>query len=136
MSKAEDGYLIERFLEMLVAERGASPHTVENYRRDLLHFCAEKRIKSLMDVTPEAIEKYLASLHKEAYSPKTIARRLSALRQCFRFLEEEKLRSDNPTVTLETPKQPKSLPKMLSGEEIAQLLAGLEDSEQPEAIRL
>jgi integrase/recombinase XerD len=128
-------YLIERFTEMLVAERGASVHTVDAYRRDLSDFCQSYK-GELEAVTTEQLEKYLTKLAKQAYSPRTVARRVSALRQFFAFMAEEGVRKDNPAVTLTTPKQPKSLPKMLTGEEIVKLLQWLEVSDTPETIRL
>ena len=125
---------VEQFLEMMAAERGAAAHTIAAYRRDLKDFAAF--CKAPLKATMSDIERYLGTLHKERYSPRTIARRISALRQFYRFLCEEGLREDDPTQHLETPKQPKNLPKMLSLDEIQQLLAQLSASDTPEDIRL
>lgn len=126
--------MIERFLEMMAAERGAARHTLESYQRDLEHFA--QRVKAIEKADGVDVERYVAWLHKQHYSPRTIARRLSSLRQYYRFLFEEKVRQDDPMLGVETPKQPKSLPKLLSVKEIATLLAALDGEDLPEHRRL
>jgi len=84
MSAAPDPARIEAFLEMLAAERGAKPNTLMAYRRDLKD--ARARIGGLSRAAPEALEAYAADLAARGLSPATTARRLSALRQFFRFL--------------------------------------------------
>lgn len=135
MNSAPDHPLIEPFKEMLLAARGASKHTVEAYGRDLADFSAFCK-GALHTAAQGDIERYLAGLQKRHYAPRSVARRLSALRQFYRFLHEEGERQDDPTLGLETPKQPKSLPKMLPVEAIGQLLKPLEQDRRPEAIRL
>jgi integrase/recombinase XerD len=120
-----DGGLIEAFLEMLSAERGARPNTLDAYERDLGDARAEIRA-GLRSATPEAIEAYVAGLAKRGMSPATTRRRISALKQFYRFLLQENMRSDDPTARLDPPKRARSLPKTLSGDEISRLIAAAE----------
>jgi integrase/recombinase XerD len=116
-----DGGLIEAFLEMLSAERGARANTLEAYQRDL--FDARGQISAgISRATPEQVEAYVAGLAKRGMSPATTRRRISALKQFYRFLLEENLRSDDPTTRLDPPKRARALPKTLSSDEIARLI--------------
>lgn len=126
--------LIERFLEMLLAERNASNHTLEAYRRDVQQL-ADYRKTNLLNCDQARIENFL---DKECcmLSPRTRARKISSLRQFFNFLQDENERADNPAINLIMPKQPKSLPKFLSGDEMARLLESIRKDQTDEAIRL
>lgn len=135
MLESEERSVIEQFLEMLVASRGAAKNSREAYQRDLLDFAAFTP-SALLSVTKGDIEQWVASLHQRKFSPRSIARKLSALRQFFHFLYEEEHRQDDPTTQLESPKQPKALPKLLSGSEIAKLLHHLAADDSPEGRRL
>lgn len=117
----ESQTLIESFLEMMAAERGAARNTLESYRHDLRE--AALMLPDFLQAGKKDIENYAASLSKQGLSSRTIARRLSSLRQFFHFLYTEDLRTDNPTATLETPRQKRSLPMCLSQEEVDALLA-------------
>lgn len=120
----------------MAAERGAAPHTLEAYQRDLLDFLVflEKSRAAPERVERDLIERFLAGLSH--LSPATVARKLSSLRQFFAFLYQEKLRSDNPAATLETPKLGKRLPGTLSVEEVARLLEAARADETPKGLRL
>lgn len=118
---------IETFIEMLVVERGSSKNTIESYKRDLLSFI--EHCPDTESCTETDIEKFMQSLAKDGLAPKSRARKLSVLKQFFRFLYIEKIRSDNPAVNIEPPKTGKSLPKYLSLEEVEILLQ--ESSEDP-----
>src|SRR5688572_12933587 len=117
---ARDGALQEAFLEMLAAERGASVNTLSAYRRDLEDF--RERAGRLADATAADVRLYLAGMAGRGLAATSQARRLSALRQFFRFLLAEGLRSDDPTGTAERPKPRRSLPKILSVAEVDRLL--------------
>jgi integrase/recombinase XerD len=129
---------IESFLEMLVAERGASRNTFDAYRRDLDHFAdfGRQRKLAVEAVTPEVLRDYLRSLDAEGMSARTAARRLSALRQFFRFLFAEGVCGDDPSTSVESPRQGRSLPKILSEEEVDALLAAARRRSGPEGLRL
>ena len=130
--------LIETFLEMMAAERGASANTLAAYGRDLCdaaaHFTGTK--KALTKVNRSDIEAYLASLSASGMSAQTQARKLSALRQFFAFIYQEKIRADNPAATLETPKLSRPLPKALTLADIQQLIAQARLDETPKGLRL
>ncbi|MCY4192246.1 MAG: site-specific integrase, partial [Rhodospirillaceae bacterium] len=79
---------------------------------------------------------YLAALDTAGMAPRTAARRLSAMRQFYRFLHAEGLREDDPTAVLESPKQGRSLPKVLTEEEVDDLLRAARQRPGPEGVRL
>lgn len=119
------GHLLEAFLEMMAAERGAARNTLDAYRRDL-----EDALATLAEdaatVAPDALRLYLRGLAAQGLSPRTQARRLSALRQFFRFLAREGIRADDPTELLDSPKLPAPLPRALSEAEVQALLSAAE----------
>ena len=117
-----DSALIESFLEMLSAERGARANTLEAYARDLEDARAEVKC-ALGQASAEAVEAYVAGLAKRGLAAATARRRISALRQFYRFLLQENVRGDDPTARLDAPKRARSLPKTLSLEEIERLIA-------------
>jgi integrase/recombinase XerD len=116
---------VENFIEMLRAERNAADNTVAAYRRDLAHFAAflAARGGALEAADAEAIRAYLARLDTAGMAPRTAARRLSAIRQFYRFLVGEGLRADDPVAVVDGPRQGRPLPKLLSEAEVAQLIA-------------
>jgi integrase/recombinase XerD len=116
---------IEAFLEMLVAERGAARNTVEAYGRDLQDYTAFlARIgETLATASAQSIRRYLGTMSRKNFAPRTVQRRLSALRQFHRFLAAEGMRPDDPTQLIDGPKQGRPLPKILSEEEVERLLA-------------
>ncbi|HTH27731.1 MAG TPA: tyrosine recombinase [Sphingobium sp.] len=119
---------IEAFLEMMAVERDASPHTLSAYARDLAD--AETSTGGLMQADAEAVEAWFADLSRRGLSAATAARRRSAARQFYRFALAEGWRTDDPSRRLDAPKQGRSLPKVLSREEIDRLLeaAGRRDA--------
>jgi integrase/recombinase XerD len=117
---------VQAFLEMLSAERGAARNTLAAYRGDLEDFAVHARARGLgpAEAGPELVQSYLRGLSAAGFSARTAARRLSALRQFFRFLAREGVRADDPTELTESPRLPASLPKALSEAEIEALIAG------------
>ena len=132
--------LIDSFLNMLVAERGATVNTVSAYLNDILHFkkyLIENEIDSKIEsCSKDSISNYIKYLSKNGLNPRTATRRLSSLRQFFLFLQSEDHRSDNPTNNVDGPRQIKSLPKLLSEEEVEQLFEQANQIVGPEGIRL
>ena len=113
---------VEAFLEMMAVERDASPHTLSAYGRDLAD--AEAGVAGgLMRGDEAAVEAWYADLGRRGLSPATQARRRSAVRQFYRFALGEGWRQDDPSRRLDAPKQGRSLPRTLTGDEIARLLA-------------
>jgi integrase/recombinase XerD len=137
-----DARLIDGFLAMLAAERGASPHTLDAYRRDLSDYCAflAARRSGALQVATEGVRAYLVDLDDRGFKPSSAARRLSALRQFHKFLQLDGRRDDDPSVVLEGPRQGRRLPKTLTETEVERLLAvaaeGLDDEARPFAERL
>ncbi|MDP3801718.1 site-specific tyrosine recombinase XerD [Brevundimonas sp.] len=112
---------VEAFLEMMAVERDASPHTLSAYGRDLAD--AEAGIPGgLMRGDETGLEAWYASLARRGLSPATQARRRSAVRQFYRFALGEGWRVDDPSRRLDAPKQGRSLPRTLAGDEIDRLL--------------
>ncbi|MBJ7448682.1 MAG: site-specific tyrosine recombinase XerD [Brevundimonas sp.] len=112
---------IEAFLEMMAVERDASPHTLAAYGRDLADADAGTA-SGLMQASEAEIETWYATLASRGLSAATQARRRSAVRQFYRFALGESWRIDDPSRRLDAPKQGRSLPKVLSREEIERLL--------------
>ena len=115
----------DSFLEMLVAERGASRNTEAAYRsdlRDLEAFLRRRRqVPAIADAA--ALRAYLKALDYLGMTPRTVARRLSVMRQFFRFLAAEHLREDDPASALDSPRLGRPLPKVLSRQEVDRLIA-------------
>jgi integrase/recombinase XerD len=109
---------------MLAAERGASKNTEAAYRADLKNLEAFLAWRKQKPVTAnaDALRAYLKSLDYLGMTPRTVARRLSVMRQFFRFLLAERLREDDPASTLDSPRLGRSLPKVLSRVEVDRLI--------------
>ena len=116
---------LEAFLEMLAAERGAARNTLLAYQSDLADFAtfAAARGGSLETADAETLRAWLARLSDAGIGPRSAARKLSALRQFYRFLVREEVRADDPTQLLDSPRLPRSLPKYLGEAEVDALLA-------------
>ncbi|MBZ9859430.1 site-specific tyrosine recombinase XerD [Mesorhizobium sp. CA12] len=112
---------IEAFLEMMSAERGAAENTLSSYRRDLED--ASEAIKGgLAGAGSADIRAYLDDIAARGFAPTSQARKLSAIRQFFKFLYAEGLRGDDPTGTLDSPRKGRPLPKTMSEAETGRLL--------------
>ncbi len=120
---------------MLVAERDARPNTLAAYLRDLSDF-AEFLGGAVAAASSADLRAYMASLSRRGLSPRTAARRLSTLRQFHKFLYAEGLRGDDPAAALDSPRQGRRLPKVLSEAEVDGLLAAARRRKGPEGQRL
>lgn len=116
-----DQNLIELFLEMILTERAASLNTLESYRKDLDLFL-EMTSSDLLNSTPNDIRSYLKHMEKQGFKASTASRKLSCLRQFYKFLYAEGMRKDNPTLDFDSPKTGQTLPKLLSETEVNLLL--------------
>ncbi len=120
--------LVDAFLEMMSAERGAARNTLEAYRRDLAdydHFLGARQ-RSPRSAQREDVVAYLASLDAQGLAAASAARRLSALRQFHRFLCADQIRPDDPTRIVASPRARRPLPKVLSVAEVDRLLSAAE----------
>ena len=117
---------IEAFLEMMSAERGASPNTLDAYGRDLLDASGYLG-GSLCHADAADLSAWLQSLAKDGLAASTQARKLSSLKRFFRFLFEERDRKDDPTSKLDAPKVTRDIPDVLSREQVDALLQACGD---------
>ena len=113
--------LIERFLEMMAAERGASANTLSAYRRDLEAY-AQERGRDLRAAGPDDLRAHLAHLEAQGLARSSAARKLSAIRQFHRFLHGDGLSPDNPATAIDSPRPARPLPKMISQQDVERLL--------------
>ncbi len=125
--------LIEAFLDMMSAERGASRNTIAAYRRDLLDFAVKNDLKRC---GREEVKRYLALLASSGLSASSQARKLSSLRQFFGFLYAEGMRKDDPTSAIDAPKRTRPLPKILSRDDVEALIETARAKEGAEGLRL
>jgi integrase/recombinase XerD len=114
--ETSDARLTHLFLDMLAAEQGAGANTVDAYRRDLDDLSAfiGRNGLTFNSVETQALRDYLQDLDERGFKSTSVARRLSALRHLFRFLVNERIRTDDPAAILSGPKRGRSLPKVLS----------------------
>lgn len=115
---------LDAFLDMLAAERGAARNTRDAYRRDLADYLASLAARGVDPLTATAadLRAYLAGLEARGFGAATAARRLSALRQFHKFLFVDHIRRDDPTATLDAPRQARSAPQVLTVSEVERLL--------------
>jgi integrase/recombinase XerD len=121
---AAGSHLVEAFLEMMSAERGAAANTLASYRRDLDDYGAylAGRGSSFERATAEAVRFYLIDLDDRGFAASSSARRLSAIRQFHQFLFTEGIRADDPAGTVGGPRKPARLPKVLSEKAVDNLI--------------
>lgn len=136
------------FLDMLRTEKNAADNTIQAYERDLTDFTIFMRDQAKSEIdqaNTDNVKAYLKDLgnkqhvkgqKKAQIAKRTVARRLSALRQFYRFLISENMRKDDPTSTVESPKQGRSLPKTLSEAEVNALIKAAAGTGAPENVRL
>jgi len=124
LSKSSDQSLIDLFLDMLAAERGAGVNTLSAYRRDLddLSLQLNDNGKTLAKAETDDLRAWLAALAQRGLKSSSVARRLSASRQFYRFLYAEGHRRDDPAAVLEGPKRALTLPKTRSIADVDRLL--------------
>lgn len=134
--------LIEAFLDMLAAERGAAGNTLEAYRRDLVGYVSGLKTQNCtpLDASTENVRSYFVGLEGAGFKSTSSARKLSAIRQFHRFLLAEGKRVDDPAQILEGPRQGTRLPKILTVKEVDRLLGvakeGLDLETRPVGERL
>ncbi len=138
MSLALDMRRIDAFLEMMSATRGASPHTLDAYRRDLsdasAFLSASDVGTGLAEADGEGLAAYLRDLSERDMAATTQARRLSSLKSYFRFELDEGERDDDPTSRLSGPTITREAPDVLSKDEVARMIEAA-DNAAPSAIR-
>jgi integrase/recombinase XerD len=136
---------VEAFLEMMAAERGAAANTLDAYRRDLDDFTSRLAHdgRSIATARPRDLAAYLKAITEAGLAPSSRARRLSSIRQLYRFLAAEGVIGDDPTTGFAGPRRERPLPRILSIAEVETLLDtaarridGLTGRERFRALRL
>jgi integrase/recombinase XerD len=134
--------LIALFLDMLAAERGAGRNTLDAYGRDLADLAAylKRNGRGVSDAGTEDLRGYLTTVSDAGFKSSSVARRISSIRQLFRFLYAERHRGDDPAAVLEGPKRTRPLPKVLSIAEVDTMLnaarGAMDDESAPPSRRL
>lgn len=121
--------LTESFLNMMAAEIGAAVNTLSAYRRDVEQFsdiCGE----NYAALKEEDIANYVQVLSREGYAARSVARKISAVKDFLKFLFSEKEISSNPAQYIQVPKQEKPLPKFLTEAEVRRLIVAAEESDK------
>jgi integrase/recombinase XerD len=119
-------FLLARFTDYIALEQGLSPRTQEAYQRDLLRFAEyaeSKGVSAPVDITAKLLREYVYHLKDLGLSPSSIRRNVSAVRGYFRFLTGDGIVVRDPSERLETPQKWRTLPEVLSVDEIQRLLA-------------
>ncbi len=130
--------LIEHFLDEMWIEKGLSQHTLNAYRTDLVKFSEHlekaKQDSDIAQIEADNINQYLAQRYESGLSERSTARFLSSLRRLMHWLQDQKIRDDDPVALIQNPKLAKTLPKVLSEEQVIDLLNAPET--QHDAIQL
>lgn len=120
-----DIQVLSEYLEYLDAERGLSENTISAYGRDLTAFldlCEKNGALEIQNIEREQVNLYIMDLYEKKFSPTSVMRKIASLRGFFKWLCANEICKKNPTVTLEQPKVPKRLPKVMSVAEIEEIL--------------
>jgi integrase/recombinase XerD len=130
-----DPKLTNLFLDMLAAEQGAGDNTLDAYRRDLTDFSEflGRAGESFAGAETQTLRDYLADLDTRGFKSSSVARRLSAMRHLFRFLLNERIRSDDPAAILSGPKRGRGLPKVLSIADVDRMLTHAKELTETDA---
>ncbi len=122
--KTSDAKLTDLFLDMLAAEQGAGDNTLQAYRGDiddLAGFLTRAKM-TFHSATTQTLRDYLADLDARGFKSSSVARKISSTRHLFRFMLNERIRADDPAAILSGPKRGRSLPKVLSIQDVDRLL--------------
>ena len=112
--------VISQYLEYLELEKGLSLNTIDAYRRDLYDFASAEN--NFNNINRNSINSYIRSLKKRNYAPTSVIRKIASIRGFFRWANSMSILDKNPTSTLEQPKVPKKLPKVITLKEIEEIL--------------
>ncbi|MES2677579.1 MAG: tyrosine recombinase [Pseudomonadota bacterium] len=134
----ENQTLIKSFLEVLISENGLSKNTISSYRNDLelfLKFLITQR-KNFLQVDETIFKSYLSELYKQGIKPSSLNRKISTTKSFFKFLADEGIKKENPTVNIDQVKNNPKLPKYLSEKEVFLLLDSVQKDNTHFGIRL
>jgi integrase/recombinase XerD len=125
---------LRSFLSYLSLDRSASPNTTQAYQSDIQEFL--KEYPDYFSASPEDVREFFLGLKKSGCLVTTLARKMSTLRQFYRFLQRESLLSVNPMDWIESPRYQRTLPLVLEKDEIFRLLQSIQKDGEPKGIRL
>lgn len=117
--------ILAEYLEYLEIEKGLSVNTIDAYRRDLsafIEFCASLGVEELSQIQRSHLNSYILDLREKKYLPPSVMRKIASLRGFFKWLCASEICAQNPTLTLEQPKIPRKLPKVMTISEIENIL--------------
>jgi integrase/recombinase XerD len=116
--------VLRGFLDYLKVEKGLAPLTVTSYHADLVQFAGflEKRRRDFLQARREDVRAFLSQLFSNGVRDRSVARKLSALRQFYKYLLLDRLLTQDPTLHIDSPRQWKVLPKSLAGSEIDSMI--------------
>lgn len=117
--------ILSQYLEYLEVEKGLSVNTLDAYRRDLSSFldlCSSLGAEELVQIQRSHLNSYIRELREKEYSPTSVMRKIASLRGFFKWLCANEICSQNPTLTLEQPRVPRKLPKVMTLSEIEEIL--------------
>lgn len=112
--------VLSEYLEYLSIEKGLSKNTIESYRSDLIDFL--ERYDDYTRITRASLNSYIRELREKNFAPSSVTRKIASLRGFFKWLCAGEYISQNPALTLEQPKNPKHLPKVISAKEVEEIL--------------
>lgn len=130
---------LEQFIEVAIAEDGLSTNSIESYSRDLLdfqNFILSKQNLDIQNVSRQDVISFVVHLASNGLNPRSISRKISALKRYYAFLCSENHITQNPVYDIEVPKYKAPIPKILSVDEIKKLLQHTKLAQSPEEIRL
>ena len=117
----EDIQLLSEYLEYIEIEKGLSPNTIDAYRCDLEDFINFGNVNKISNITRNHLNSYILKLRENNYNPRSVVRKIASLRGFFKWLGANEYIKSNPAQTLEQPKLPKRLPKVMTFDEINQI---------------
>ncbi len=130
---------VDEFLDYLAAEKGYSGNTLAAYRNDLTqftqHLADQGSVTRWDEVTQNQIVDYILHMKELEYASSTVARKVAAIKSFFHYLRDEGIVKNDPTLTLESPKVKKHLPKAISEDDVERLLVEPTKSDSPKALR-
>ncbi len=121
----DDIQYISEYLDYLEIEKGLSQNTIDAYRRDLtffVDFCVGRGLSQINDVERSDLNSYILKLREANFSPSSVTRKIASLRGFFKWFCANEYGTKNPTQTLEQPKLPKKLPKVMTVEELNSII--------------
>ena len=113
---------IDQFCNYIETTRRLSPHTVSNYRRDLLECAGVFSEHPPFTLSQHDVRFYISTLHRRGLAGKSLQRKLSSLRQFYQYFVRQRLHEHNPAIGIQTPKSARRLPKVMSTDELNHLL--------------